>query len=109
LTFETPDYDPSAKTFCDQESGMTDSWVILKVLGDLHPNRSQVFSLRQKEFEIKQLTLKYSDTSAKLQDLSIVLDDINLIAELNYHANIPDLNVSYVNARGVDAATLAKN
>jgi hypothetical protein len=37
LTFETPEYDPSAKTFIDQEAGMTESWVILKVSADLHP------------------------------------------------------------------------
>jgi hypothetical protein len=69
LTFETTEYDTYANTFCDQESGMTDSWGRLEVSGDLHPKRRQVCSLRQKEFEIKQLTVKYSDTSAKLQDL----------------------------------------
>jgi hypothetical protein len=50
LTFETPEYDPSNKTFCDQEAGMTDSWGRLKVSGDLHPKRRQVCSLHQKEF-----------------------------------------------------------
>jgi hypothetical protein len=58
--------------------------------------------------------VKYSDTSAKLQDLSIALDDSTLRVELNRNANIPDMNVSSVNAtmrdKGLgDAATLAKN
>jgi hypothetical protein len=44
LTYETPEYDPSAKTFHDQEAGMTDSWGNLKVLGDFHPKRCQFFS-----------------------------------------------------------------
>jgi hypothetical protein len=93
---------------------MTDSWGRRKVSGDLHPKRRQVCSLRQKEFEIKQLTVKYSDTSAKLQSISVVFDDSTLLAELNCHTNIPDLNVSFVNTTmqgngGVDAATLANN
>jgi hypothetical protein len=46
LTFETPAYDPSANTFRDQESGMTDSRGRLKVSGELHPKRRQVCSLR---------------------------------------------------------------
>jgi hypothetical protein len=29
LTYESPEYDPSAKTFHDQEAGMMDSWVNL--------------------------------------------------------------------------------
>jgi hypothetical protein len=67
-------------------------------LRGLHPNRHQVCSLRQKEFEIKQITVKYSDNYAKLQDLSVVLDDNTLLAELNHNSNIPDLNVSSMNA-----------
>jgi hypothetical protein len=31
LNFESPEYDPSSKTFCDQEAVMTDSWGRLKV------------------------------------------------------------------------------
>jgi hypothetical protein len=54
---------------------MMDSWGNIKISGDCHPNRRQVFSLRQKEAEIKLLSSKYSDTSAKLQDLSAMLDD----------------------------------
>jgi hypothetical protein len=48
LTYESPEYDPSAKTFHDQEAGMMDSWENLKVPGDFHPKRRQVCSLRQK-------------------------------------------------------------
>jgi hypothetical protein len=86
----------------------------LKVSGYLHSNRRQSCTLHQKEFEIKKLTVKYSDTSANFQELSIALDDSTLLAELNHNANIPDLNVSSVNATmrdrgGVDAATLANN
>jgi hypothetical protein len=49
-----------------------------------------------------------------LQDLSIVLNDSTLLAELNHHPSIPDLNVSSLNATmrckgGVDTATLANN
>jgi hypothetical protein len=49
-----------------------------------------------------------------LQDLSAVLDDGTLLAELNFHATTPYLNVPSVNSKisdnvGVDAATLAKN
>jgi hypothetical protein len=47
-----------------------DSWGNLKVSGDFHPKRLQVFPLRQKEAEVKLLSSKYSDTSAKLQDLN---------------------------------------
>jgi hypothetical protein len=46
LTYEYPEYDPSATTFHDQEAGMMDSWVNLKVSGDFHPKRRQVCSLR---------------------------------------------------------------
>jgi hypothetical protein len=80
LTYESPEYDPSTKTFNDKEAGMMDSWVNLKVSGDCHPKRRQVSSLRQKKAEIKFLSSKYSDTSAKLQDLSPVIDDGTLLA-----------------------------
>jgi hypothetical protein len=83
LTYETPEYDPSATTFHDQEAGIVDSWVNIKVSGDFHPKRRQVCSPRQKDEEIKHLSSKYSDTSAKLQDLSAVLDDGTLLAELD--------------------------
>jgi hypothetical protein len=58
LTYEYPEYDPSAKTFHDQEAGMMDSWVNLKAPGDFHPKRRQVFFLRQKEADIKILSTK---------------------------------------------------
>jgi hypothetical protein len=112
LTYETPEYDPSATTFHDQEAGMMYSWGNIKVLGDFHPKRRQVCSLHQKEEEIKHMCSKYSDTSAKLQDLSAVLDDGTLLAELD-ESNL-NLNVSMVKSKmrdkvGIDAATLAKN
>jgi hypothetical protein len=93
---------------------MTDSWGILKIPGDLHPKRRQVFSLRQKEAAIKMLRAIYSDTSAKLQDLSPVLDDGTLLAELGGVTTTTDLNVSLVKSEmrdnaGVDAETLDKN
>jgi hypothetical protein len=49
FTYESPEYDPSAKTFHDQEAGMMDSWGNLKVSGDFHPKRRQACSLRQKK------------------------------------------------------------
>jgi hypothetical protein len=112
LTYESPEYDPSATTFHDQEASMMDSWGNIKVSGDYHPKRRQVCSLRQKEEEIKHLSSKYSDTSAKLQDHSAVLDDGTLLAELD--DNNLNLNVSLVKSEmrdkgGIDAATLAKN
>jgi hypothetical protein len=67
LTYESPEYDPSATTFHDQEEGMIDSWGNLKVSGEFHPKRRQVCSLRQNEAEVKLLSSKYSDTSAKLK------------------------------------------
>jgi hypothetical protein len=112
LTYEYPEYNPSAKTFQDQEAGMMDSWGNLKVSGDFHPKIRQVCSLRQKEAELKLLSSKYSDPSAKLQDLSPVLDDGTLLTELE---NITtNLNVSLAKSEmrdkaGVDALTLAKN
>jgi hypothetical protein len=112
LTYESPEYDPSATTFHDQEAGMMDSWGIIKVSGDCHPKRRQVCSLRQKEAEIKLISSKYSDTSAKLQELSAVIDDGTLLAEVD--ENNLNLNISLVKSEmrekaGVDAATLAKN
>jgi hypothetical protein len=80
LTYKTPEYDPYAKTFHDQEDGMADSWGNLKVPGDFHPKRRQVCSLHKKEADIKLLSARYSDTYEKLQDLSPVLDDGNLLA-----------------------------
>jgi hypothetical protein len=114
LTYETPEYDPSAKTFHDQEYGMTDSWGKLKIPGDFHPKRRQVCSLFQKEAEIKLLSARYSDTSAKLQDLSPFLDDGTLLAEFDCVTTTTDLNVSLVKSEmrdnsGVDTATLPKN
>jgi hypothetical protein len=73
---------------------MTDSWVNLKVLGDFHPKRRHVCSLRQKEAESKLLSTRYSDTSAKLQDLSPVLDVWTLLAELESVTTTTDGNVS---------------
>jgi hypothetical protein len=49
LTYESPEYDPSDKTFHDQKAGMMDSWINLKISGEFHPKRHQVCSLRQKE------------------------------------------------------------
>jgi hypothetical protein len=43
LTYESPDYNPSATTFNEQEASMMDSWGNLKVSGDFHPKRRQVF------------------------------------------------------------------
>jgi hypothetical protein len=70
LTYEYPEYDPSAKTFHDYEAGMMDSGGNLKVSGDFHPKRRKVFTLLQKEAEIKLFSTKYSDSSSKLQDLA---------------------------------------
>ena len=114
LTYETPDYDPSSKTFQEHESSMMDSMGILKVPGDHHPRRRQVCSLKQDEMEIKLLTMKFSDTSAQLQDMSSVLDDSTLLPLLRQNANDSDDTLSAVSATmrdkgGVDAATLAKN
>jgi hypothetical protein len=108
LTYESPEYDPSATTFHEQEASMMDSWENPKISGDCHPKRRQVCSLRQKEAEVKLLSSKYSDTSAKLQDLSSVLDDGILLAELD-DTNL-NLNISLVKSEmrdkdGVDAAT----
>jgi hypothetical protein len=66
LMYESPEYDPSAKTCHGQEAGMMDSWGNLKVSGDSHPKRRQVFFLRQNEAEVKP-----------------VLDDGTLLAELD--------------------------
>jgi hypothetical protein len=92
--YESPEYDPSAKTFHDQKAGMMDSWGNIKVSGNFHPKRCQVYSLHQKEAEIKLLSTKYSDTFAKLQYLSAVLDDGTLLAELDNVTTSTDLNVS---------------
>jgi hypothetical protein len=94
LNYETPDYDPSDKTFHDQEAGMKDSWVNLKVSGDFHTKMRQVCLLRRNEAEIKLPSAKYSDASTKLQDLSPVLDDGILLAELDCLTTTTDLNVS---------------
>jgi hypothetical protein len=112
LAYESPEYDPSATTFHDQEAGMMDSLVNSKVSGDFHPKRRQVCSLRQKEEEIKKLSSKYSDTSAKLQDLSTVIEYGTLLAELD--DNNLNFYVSLVKSEmrdkgSIDAATLAKN
>jgi hypothetical protein len=112
LTYESPEYYPSATTFHDQEASIMDSWGNIKVSRDCHPKRRQVFSLRQKEAEMKLLRSKYSDTSTKLQDLYSVLDDGTLLAELD--DNNLNLNISLVKSEmrdkaGIDAATLAKN
>jgi hypothetical protein len=96
LTYESPEYDPSAKIFHDQDAGMMDSWGNIKVPGDFHPKRRQVCYLRQKEAEIKLISMRYSDTSAKLQYLSPVLDDGTLLAELDNVTTTTDLNVSLV-------------
>jgi hypothetical protein len=114
LTYESPEYYPSAKNFHDQEAGMMDSWGNIKVPGDFHPKRRLVCSLRQKEAEIKLISTKYSDTSAKLQDLSPVLDDGTLLTELYNVTTTTDLKVSLVKSdmrdkAGVDPVTLAKN
>jgi hypothetical protein len=40
LTYESPEYDPSATTFHEQEASMMDSWRNLKVSGDFHPKET---------------------------------------------------------------------
>jgi hypothetical protein len=112
LMHESPRYDLYSKTFHDKEAGMMNSWVNIKVAGDFHPKRHQVFFLHQKEAEVKLLSTKYSDTSAKLQDISPVLDYGTFLAELDNTTT--NLNVSLVKSEirdksGADAATLAKN
>jgi hypothetical protein len=114
LKYESPEYDPSSKTFHDQEAGIMESWENFKVSGDFQSKSRQVCSLLQKEAEIKLLSTKCSDTSAKLQDLSVVLDDGTVLAELDNVKKTTDLNVSLVTYEmidkdGVDAATLANN
>jgi hypothetical protein len=96
LIYDTPEYDTSANTFHEQESGMADSWGNLNIPGDFHPKWRQGFSLYQKEAEIKLLSSRYSDTSTKLQDLSPVLGDVTLLAELNCLKTTTYLNVSLV-------------
>jgi hypothetical protein len=111
LTYESPEYDPSATTFNKQEYSMMDSWGNLKVSGDFHPKRRQVCSLRQKEAEVKLLNSKYSDASATLQYLSSVLYDVILLAELdaiNTNLNIALVKSEMRDKAGVDASTLAK-
>jgi hypothetical protein len=63
LTYDYPEYDPSATTFHEQEASMMDSWGNIKVSGESNPKIRQVCSLRQKEAEVKLLSSKYSDTS----------------------------------------------
>jgi hypothetical protein len=114
LMNESPEYDPSSKTFHDQEAGMMDSWGNINVPGDFHPKRRQVCSLHQNEAEIKMISTKYNDTSAKLQVLSPVLDDGTFLAEFYNVTTTTDFNMSLVKSEtrekaGVDAATLAKN
>jgi hypothetical protein len=112
LTYESPDYDPSATTFHEQEANMMDSWGNIKVSGDFHPKRCQVCSLRQKEAEVKLLSSKYSDTSAKLQDVSSVLDDGTLLAgldDINTNLNISLVKSEMRDKCGIDATTLANN
>jgi hypothetical protein len=102
LTYASPEYDPSAKTFHDQEAIMMDFWGNLKVSGYSHPKRRKVCSLLQKEAEVKLLSSKYSDTYAKLQDLSPVLDGGTLLEELdNITTNV---NVSLVKSEMRDKA-----
>jgi hypothetical protein len=112
LTYESPEYDPYATTFHEQESSIMYSWGNIKVSGDFQPKNRQVCSLRQNEAEVKLLSSKYSDTSAKLQELSSVLDDGTLLEELDDITK--NLNISLVKSEmrdkaGVDTATLAKN
>jgi hypothetical protein len=94
LTYEYPEYNPSATTFHEQEASMMDSRGNLKVSGEFHPKRRQFCSLRHKEAEVKLLSSKYSDTSVKLQDLSAVLDDGKLLIELDDITT--NLNISLV-------------
>jgi hypothetical protein len=42
LKYESPEYDPSDRTFHDQEAGIMDSWGNMKVPADFHPKRHQV-------------------------------------------------------------------
>jgi hypothetical protein len=112
LAYGSPEFDPSATIFHDQEASMMDSWGNIKVSGDYYPKRLQLCSLRQKEAEIKLLSSKYSDTSAKLQDLYSVIDDGTLLAELddkNLKLNISLVKSEMRDKAGVDAAILANN
>jgi hypothetical protein len=106
--FEIPEYDPSSRTFHDKDAVMTDSWVNLKISGDLHPKWRQVWSLHQKEVEIKFITAKCSDTSAKLQDLYAVLYNGTLLAELSCLTITTYLNVYLMNSEMRDKAGVAK-
>jgi hypothetical protein len=108
LTYESPEHDPSATTFHEQEANIMDSWGNIKVSGDFHRKRRQVCPLHLKEAYVKLLSSKYSDTSAKIQDLSSVLDDGTSLAELddiNTNLNISLVKSEMRDKVGVDAAT----
>jgi hypothetical protein len=114
LTYENPEYDPSAKTFHDQEASMTYSWGNIKIPGDFIPSGAKFSHSARRRAGIKLLSARYSGTSAKLQDLSPVLDDGTLLVELDSVTTTTDVNVSLVKSEmrdkaGVEAATLAKN
>jgi hypothetical protein len=79
FTYESSEYDRSAKSFSEQEAVMTDSRWHLKVSGDSHPRWHQVCTPPHKELEGNTLSMSYSETSATLQDLSIILDDNTLL------------------------------
>jgi hypothetical protein len=89
LIFESPEYDPSAKTFSKQEYSTN-------ITGYLNLKRRQVCTLLQKEMKNKKLAVNYSNDYAKLQYLYINLDDSSLLEELNLNPNISYLTLSTV-------------
>jgi hypothetical protein len=112
--YETSEYEPSTKTFHNQEDDITYSWGNLKVVGDFHPKMRKVSSLRQKGAEIKLIITMYSGTYTKLKDLLPVLDDGTLLEELKNATTTTDMNVSLVKSEmgdkdRVDAVTLANS
>jgi hypothetical protein len=63
--------------------------------------------------EVSVVKAKYSDTDAKLQNINEALNDKTLLAGLNRHVHISEVNISSLHATvlkdGVDVPTLARD
>jgi hypothetical protein len=79
-----------------------------KAQDNSHPRRRQICSMTR---EVSVIKTKYSDTGVKLQNINEALNDKILLAGLNRHVDISEVNVSSLHATmrkgGVDVSTLA--
>jgi hypothetical protein len=96
---------------CRKKTKMTDiNGRLRKAQECVHPRRRHMCSMTR---DVSVIKAKYSDTDAKRQYINEALNDKTLLAGLNRHVHISEVNMASLHATvrkgGVDVPTLARS